>query len=76
MKAILVHDASGRIKSVAFVADNVGYEPEPGEEVLEMAPADIGLTMHRGELDHERLREYAKKMVEDFRVAQGKVVRR
>lgn len=76
MKAILVHDASGRIKSVAFVADNVGYEPEPGEEVLEIDPADIGLSMHRGEVDHERLREHAKKMVEDFRVTQGKVVGR
>ena len=76
MKAIVVHDVSSRIKSVAFAADNAGYEPEPGEEVLEIDPADIGLDMHRGERDHERLREYAKRMVEDFRVAQGKVVRR
>jgi len=76
MKAIVVHDASGRIKSVAFVADDVGYEAASGEQVIAIDSGDIGFNMDRGGLESERLHEYAKKMVEDFRVAHGKVVRR
>jgi hypothetical protein len=76
MKVIVVHDASGGIKSVAFVADDVGYEAESGEQVIEVGSGDIGFNMDRGGLDSERLHEYAKKMVQDFRVAHGKVVKR
>jgi len=76
IKAIVVHDASGRIKSVAFAADGAGYEGESGEQVIEIDPRHIGFDTDRGQLDSRRLPEYAKKMVEDFRVANGKVVRR
>lgn len=75
MKVIVVHEASGRIKSVAFVADDVGYEAESGEQVIEIDSGDIGLNMDRG-LDSGRLQEHAKKIVKDFRVAHGKVVER
>jgi hypothetical protein len=76
MKAIVVHDASGRIKSVDFVADGVGYEAESGEQTIEIDPGDIGFNLDPSGHDSKRLHEYAKKMVEDFRVAHGKVVRR
>ena len=76
MKAIVRHDMSGHIKSVAFVADNVGYEPEPEEQVLEIDTRDIdsGLDWHG--LNKQRFQECAKRIVEDFRVAQGRVVKR
>jgi hypothetical protein len=76
MKAIVVHNASGRIKSVAFVADDVGYEAKSGERVIEIDSGDIGFNLDAGALDRERLHEYAKKMVKDFRVARGTLVRR
>jgi hypothetical protein len=77
MKAIVVHDPSGRIKTVAFVADDVGYEGDSQEHVIELEPEKIGLTLERGpKPDRERLHEHARKVVEEFRVVHGTVVRR
>jgi hypothetical protein len=76
MKAIVVHAASGRIKSVALVADDAGYEAKSGEQVIEIDSRAIDPKVDPSGLRGERLHEYAKKVVEDFRVAKGRIVRR
>jgi len=76
MKAIVVHDASGAIRSVAFVADGTELEAGPGEHVTRVDAKDIDPKADPSELKGERLHEYSKKIVEHFRVAHGKLVKR
>lgn len=76
MKAIVVHDASGRIKSVAFVAPDLGYEAQAGEQIVEIDSKTIDPKVDPSGLKGERLHEYAKKVVENFRVANGKISKR
>jgi hypothetical protein len=76
MKVIVVHNASGRITTVAFVADNVGYEGRPGERVIESDPRTLGFDIGKSAPNPERLSEHAKRIVKDFRVIKGAIVRR
>ena len=76
MKTIVVHDASAHIKSLAFVADGTELEAEPGEQVIQIDSRDIDPKVDPSALRGERLHEYAKKVVEDFRIAHGRIVKR
>jgi hypothetical protein len=76
MKAILVHDAAGRIHSVSFVADDAGYEPEPGKHAIEVDPSSLDVDVSESEIDRARIREDARRIAEGFQVIGGKVVSR
>ena len=79
MRTIVVYDDIGNITSIAIPAEafagEISLEPESGEHIIHVDSAVFGPERELSAYTGERLAEEVKKITEDFRIVDGKVVR-
>jgi hypothetical protein len=80
MKMFLVYDKSGDIKSVAIpseeFAGQIELEPEPGEKVISVDSEAFQSETETQPIEsqHEQLAKHIKKITEEFRIVNNKIV--